>query len=358
MRRYEMLWRERLNGDSLAWLLEPDSHNPAIRYFALRDLLDVPATDPELIAAQSDIMALGPVPVILDAQNPEGYWQAPGGGYGKYRGTAWQIIFLGELGADPTDERVQRGCEYLLRHTIASNGGFSCNRNPVPSGVAHCLNGNLLYGLICLGYINDPRAQQALDWQAHAITGEDSFQYYQSGTNGPDFACASNEKQPCAWGATKAVKALAAVPPQHCTPAIQRAIERGAQFLMRYDLAKADYPYSVKISSAWFKLGFPLSYWSDALETLAALVTLGFGGDPRLGQVYQWLLSKQDAQGRWKLENSLNGKMWVDIEKKGQPSKWVTLRALRVIKMMEAVQSALSLPRISYQLFNEPIYNA
>jgi hypothetical protein len=42
--------------------------------------------------------------------------------------------------------------------------------------------------------------------------------------------------------------------------------------------------------------------------------------------------SKQDAEGRWKLEYSYNGKTWVDIERKGQPSKWVTLRALRVLK--------------------------
>jgi hypothetical protein len=99
-----------------------------------------------------------------------------GGGYRKYRGTAWQIILLGELGADPTDERVRRGCEYLLSHTIASNGGFSCNKSPVPSGVAHCLNGNLLYGLIRLGYLNDPCVQQALNWQACAITNENCIQ--------------------------------------------------------------------------------------------------------------------------------------------------------------------------------------
>jgi hypothetical protein len=45
-----------------------------------------------------------------------------------------------------------------------------------------------------------------------------------------------------------------------------------------------------------------------------------------------FILSKQGAQGRWKLENSLQGKMWADIEQKGKPSKWVTLRALRVLK--------------------------
>ncbi|MBI3942670.1 MAG: nitrogen fixation protein NifH, partial [Chloroflexi bacterium] len=51
-----------------------------------------------------------------------------------------------------------------------------------------------------------------------------------------------------------------------------------------------------------------------------------------LAGVLQFILSKQDAQGRWKLENTLNGKMWADIEVKGRPSKWVTLRALRALK--------------------------
>jgi hypothetical protein len=181
--------------------------------------------------------------------------------------------------------------------------------------------------------------QQALDWQVRSITGEEPIEYYQSGTSGPDFACAINEKQPCGWGALKTMKALLAVPSQQRTPDMERAIERGAQFLLCYDVAKADFPYTEKISSAWFKLGFPLSYWSDVLETLDVLVTLGYGGDARLKEAYHWLLSKQNAEGRWKLENTLNGKMWIDIEKRGKPSKWITLRALRVIRGIEQVQS-------------------
>lgn len=62
------------------------------------------------------------------------------------------------------------------------------------------------------------------------------------------------------------------------------------------------------------------------------LADLGYGGDPRLRNALQLILSKQDTQGRWKLENTLNGKMWIDIEKRGEPSKWITLRALRVLK--------------------------
>lgn len=334
------LWLDDVKGDPLAWLLAPDEANPAVRYFALRDLLDRSPDDPEVADARAAIMTSGAVAAILAAQHPVGYWERPDFGYGKYRGTHWQIIFLGDLGADGADERVRRGCEFLLDHSTAANGAFAYNRNPVPSGVVPCLNGNLLQAVIRLGFLDDARVQQALDWQARAVTG-DGVTYFKSGTSGPDFACAVNNGQPCAWGATKALKALAAVPVERRSPAVQRALAQGAEFLLRYDLAKADYPYTGNISSTWFKLGFPLSYWSDVLETLGVLVALGHGGDARLADAYAWLLGKQDAGGRWRLENSLNGKMWVDIEKKGKPSKWVTLRALRVVKgVAESVAAA------------------
>ncbi len=331
-------WQDVLNDDPIPWLLESDPDNPGTRYFALRDLLDRPADDPEVQAARAAIMTTGPVPAILDAQYPDGYWVKPGGGYSpKYRSTVWQIIFLAELGADPSDERVQQGCEYLLSHSIAANGAFSVYRKPVPSGALHCLNGNLLYALPRLGYADDPRVQAALGWLAQAITGEGDFQYLKSGTSGPCFACSVNDRQPCGWGANKAMKALLAIPGERRTPSVQRAIEVGAEFLFSRDPAVADYPYTKRVSSTWLKFGFPLSYWSDVLETTAVLAELGYGDDPRLNNALQFILSKQDAQGRWKLENALSGKMWADIEKKGKPSKWVTLRALRVLKQRREV---------------------
>ncbi|MBI3761879.1 MAG: nitrogen fixation protein NifH, partial [Chloroflexi bacterium] len=82
----------------------------------------------------------------------------------------------------------------------------------------------------------------------------------------------------------------------------------------------------------WFKFGFPLSYTSDVLEALLALTEAGYGRDPRLKNAIELALSKRDADGRWALKHSLNGKMWADIEVKGKPSKWVTLRAMRVLK--------------------------
>ena len=105
------------------------------------------------------------------------------------------------------------------------------------------------------------------------------------------------------------------------------------EFLFSRNLAEADYPYTIRVSGEWFKFGFPLSYTSDVLEAMLALGEAGCGRDPRLKDAVALVPLKRGPDGRWLLKHSLNGKMWVDIEDKGQPSKWVTLRALRALRL-------------------------
>ncbi len=85
------------------------------------------------------------------------------------------------------------------------------------------------------------------------------------------------------------------------------------------------------MSGEWFKFGFPLSYTSDVLEALDALKAAGCGDEPRLEHARELVRSQRGADGKWKMRHSLNGKMWTDIEVKGQASKWITLRALRAL---------------------------
>jgi hypothetical protein len=115
---------------------------------------------------------------------------------------------------------------------------------------------------------------------------------------------------------------------------VNAAINQGAEFLLSHDPALADYPFGFgeRPSSSWFKLGYPLGYVADVLQNLEVLAALGHARDPRLANALELVLSKQDPLGRWRMEYSYNGKTWADIEKKGTQSKWVTLRALRVLK--------------------------
>jgi hypothetical protein len=335
-----MNWKSMLNDDPLPWLLEDDSANPGVRYLTLQKLIGLPADSAEVTVAREAVMTTGPVPVILAHQHPDGYWVKPGY-LPKYNGTMWSIIFLAQLGATGQDPRIRRACEHLFDYAVAQNGGLSADgRN---SGLIHCLQGNLCAALLDFGYLDDSRLQRALAWLARSITGENialnteqdaPVRYLRSGNSGPRFECSANNHLPCAWGAVKALLALSKVPTAQRTPALEGAIETGVEFLLSCDPATANYPmgYATKPNRSWFKFGYPIGYVTDVLQILEVLAALGYGADPRLTNGLALLLSKQNAQGQWPLEYSYNGKTWVDVEKKDKPSKWVTLRALCVLK--------------------------
>jgi len=351
-------WKDKLNGDPIPWLLESDETQPAIRYYTLRDILGRDENDSEVKAAKAAIMVSGPVPVILAAQQPEGYWGKPGP---TYTGTMPALVYMAQLGADGADPRVRAGCEYLLSQYIDSNGGLSYNDT-------QCNAGNMGAALIDFGWLEDQRLQTAMEWLAQTITGEGvadasdrdtSKGYYKSRNSAPLFVCSANVNLPCAWGAIKAMIALSKVPPAQRTKNMQAAIKQGVGFLLSRDPAVADYPFGKgnRPSSNWFKFRYSLGTSADVLQNLEVLAALGQAQNPRLANALDLVISKQNQQGRWLLEHTykeladtqekkvfywyqnslrlyITYKEWVDIqqEKKGHPSKWVTLRALRVLK--------------------------
>ena len=330
-------WIDRLRHDPLPWLL--DESTPAVRHLTLVGLHDRSPGDPDVVAARAASMRADPIAAILAAQSPEGWWAKPGHGYSpKYSSTVWQVIFLDQLGADGDDPRIRMACEYVLDHAQSTGGGFGFSgarlARPAPSSVVHCLNGNLLRALIGFGLVDDARVQRSLAYQASSILGEGDVVFYKSATSGPGFRCAMNFGDSCAWGATKAVLALARVPPERRTRAVARALREGAAFLLSHDPSVADYPMgpATRPSTSWFKLGFPLGYVTDLLQTLEALCAAGLAADPRLVRAVDWLVAQQDSQGRWPNRHCYTGKMAIDIDRPGQPSKWVTLRACRVLK--------------------------
>lgn len=334
-----MTWQHQLHGDSATWLV--NSEEPNLRYLALCDLLDRPTGDPDLVAAQEAAHARGPITTVLDAMDEEGYWVKAGPGYGpKYRSTVWSIILLAQLGASTAlDHRIARACAYLLDHALTDRGQFS-STGP-PSGTVDCLQGNLCWALPALG-CDDPRLNGAFEWMARTVTGEGlasrherkaPLRYY-AGQCGPDFACGANNSLPCAWGAAKVMMAFGGWPAERRTPLIERAIERGIDFLFSVDPATAAYPtgYAPKPSGNWWKFGFPVFYVTDILQIAEAACALGLAHDQRLAATLDLIRTKQDEAGRWMLEYSYEGKTWVDFGAKKQANPWVTLRALRVLK--------------------------
>jgi hypothetical protein len=328
-------WKSLLKADPVDWLLEDE--NPSVRYFTLTGLLDQPVDSPDALKAKNEIMRTGAVPAILARQAEGGYWGVPENFYehSKYKGTVWQLIVLAELGADGLDPRVRKACELVLQNSLnRSSGGFSVLGSPDSGGdhnlVIPCLTGNMIFSLIRLGCIEDPRVRKGIDFIASRQRFDDRVARAPEGwPYDIRFRCWG--KHTCSMGAIKALKALAEIPAPDRSEPVRQTLAQGAQYFLQHHVHKRSHNLEKVCKPAWLDFGFPLMYQTDALEILSILIKLGYS-DPRMQEAVDLLLSKQDEQGRWQLETTFNGRFLVNIEEKGKPSKWVTLNALRVLK--------------------------
>jgi len=311
----------------LAWLQEPSY--PSIRYYTLRHLLDAPAEDSEMVTARRAILTEGPGAEILARQRPDGSWLKEERDYGPlYKSSVWQLIFLAELGAEGSDERIRRGAEHVLRTMQAPDGSFPSLGKY--SGNLMCMEPQTVRALLRLGYGDDERVQRGLNFLVGMVSDN-------------NFECRYNKNVPCSWGAVKALRALVQVPAHARTQGIEGAIHKTAEFLADGDLVHANYPTPKgQISKHWFRFSFPRSYHSDILEAMLALNAAQYAGDERLRPALDFITAQRKElkrQGQepiraWKSANVLTGKLLVDLDwrSRGGPSKWITLLALMVLK--------------------------
>jgi hypothetical protein len=320
--------------DTIDWLLE--SENPSVRYLTLTKLLGMPAGASEALEAKRSIMETGAVPKILARQNEDGSWGEPKRFYhDKYRGTVWQLIVLAELGADGEDARIRKACEFILQNSQDRDShGFAMNASVKLGGgrsseVIPCLTGNMVWAMIRFGLLNDERVQKGVEWICRYQRCDDGDPGEPRGKPYEGLeACFG--KHSCHMGVVKALKALAAIPEEERGAAASAKIAELSEYLLIHHIYKKSHDLAAVSRPGWLKLGFPLMYQDDILEILEILTGLGYR-DPRMGEALDVLKSKQNANGRWILENTFNGKMLEDIEEKGKESKWITLKALRVL---------------------------
>jgi hypothetical protein len=321
--------------DTIEWLLGND--NPSVRYFTLRDIQGYSKRKKEVIASKKNIMTSGVVPKILAKQKSGGYWGKPEDFYerSKYRGTVWNLIILAELGADKKDERIKETCEFILKWSQdRKSGGFahigSQKNGGKHSGVIPCLTGNILWSLIRFGYLNDPRVKKGIKWITTYQRFDDKVKEAPTGWPYDTWKNCWG-RHTCHMGVVKAMKALAEITKSRRTKAVNRTIEEGAEYLLKHHIFKRSRNLEKVSKPQWLKFGFPLMYQSDALEVMEILTRLGYRDD-RMQEALNLIISKQDKEGRWNLENTFNGRYLVSIEQKDKTSKWITLKALRVLK--------------------------
>jgi len=344
-------WTQIFEESPVDWLLEWS--NPSVRHLALRDLLDKGEDDPQVRAAKRAIPDSPAVARILARQNPLGYWEEPTSPYlPKYKSSYWQIMILGQLGMDKTDERVRRACEHIFQFQH-DEGGFSMYSleqarreyeslrqrgrklppaNEWASALVYehqysCLTGNIAAALVRMGYKDDAKVDKALEWLVK-IQNEDG------GWLCPYWRAHVRDKHGCFYGTISPLEAFSEIPKAELTDEMRRAVQNGAEFVLMHLLFKADHHNYRVINQSWLNLGFPWFYGYNILRGLDILTKLGYREDSRMLDAVQVLLRKRQKDGTWILESTPAGRMQTNIEAKGKPSKWMTLIALRVLEQL------------------------
>jgi len=298
-------WQKNLNGDPLPWLLDPE--NPSVRYWTLVDILDRPASDPEVQEAKAAIAQQPLVRELYAKQHPEGYWGDDETKSHTAQGTGSVLTLLHILGVTP-DQRTATGCDSFLKFSQHESGGFSMTKK-IRSGIFPCTTGPHLPFLVNFGCGDDPRVRAAFAFVIEDMSTEGALD------------CGRYQHRDCLWGAIAVLNGLAVLPTDMQSEQSKRVGTEFANVLL-----DACYDFEGE-HKRWLTFGVPRAW--DLLSALKALAAHGYFHDSRFVPLLERVLNRQDEQGRW-LCGSIS-RTW-PIEKRNKPSKWVTLDALRVLK--------------------------
>jgi hypothetical protein len=298
-------WLKHLNGNPLLWLLDPET--PFIRYWTLVDLLDRPIDSAEVQEARTAIADQPLVKALFALQHAGGYWGDDETKPYTAQGVVTVLTLLHHLGVLP-DLRTMAGCDSILRNSQNVSGGFSMTKT-LRSGIFPCTTGENLAFLVYFGLGDDPRVRAAFDFLLQDMSADNALD------------CGRYQHRDCLWGAIAGLNGLAVLPADMRTGQSQRVVTRLANTLLdtRYDFA-GEY-------KRWLTFSVPRGW--DLLSALKALAAHGYAGDARFLQLFDRILDQQDDHGRWFCGSV--SRTW-PLEKRNQPSKWITLDALRVLK--------------------------
>ena len=296
----------------LNWLLDSD---PAIRWQAMRDLTDSSAE--ALAAERGRIVREGLGAAILAHQGSDGAWHRPD--TPDWLPTLFTCQLLRATGIDPAEPAVDAAMARL-------NAGFrwdeSFGAKPFFDGeVEPCING----GALALGaYFGRPSESLA-----QRLVGD---QLGDGGWNcdAPKSTCSSFHSTICVLeGLLEYERAVGS------TPAIATARRRGEEYLLERALFRRRSTGEVA-SPAFLTFAFPPRYEYDVLRALDYFRAAGAEPDPRMRDALQIVERRRQADGRWLLDRTHDEALAVPLgESLGEPSRWNTLRALRVLRWHE-----------------------
>ena len=302
--------------NTIKWLLEDD--NPAVSFNTRLEILGEKISNREINSIREKITESNPVKTILSLQTPEGWWQENSYAFNPlYKNTFWQLYFLSLLNVSNKTEGIDTAVKLVVKNMQDKNGSFPSKKRY--KGNLICMQGITLEMLLRLGYRKETFTKRLIDFITDLV--------YRN-----DFRCRYRQHFRCPWGAVKVLKAFNLIPEDKASQEIKDIIYKAVKFILSHSIADANYPRKKSRSKHWYMFGFPRGFQSDVLELSLALTDAGCNSrNTNLKNALKLIQKKKLADNTWKMDFSLNGKMLVDIEKKNQPSKWITFFAVKTL---------------------------
>ena len=300
--------------DVLAWLLDGDA---SIRWQALRDLT---GADPGVIAAErARVATTGWGARLMSVQDPDGKWG--GGIYSpKWISTTYTLRLLRHLGIDPSNEGAQRGLAKLSERAEWYDGGVGYF---VSVQAETCVTGMTLSLASYFGGFDAHREPMARWLLAQQL--EDG------GWNCETRLGSTRSSFNTTILVLEGLLEYERTRPAGLIRTIRAARRRGEDYLLDRHLMRSLSTGEI-IRPSWTRFSFPPRWHYDVLRGLDYLQDSQRKPDDRASEAIELLLSKRTKDGRWKLQNHHSGLEHFRMEQPGQPSRWNTLRALRVLR--------------------------
>jgi hypothetical protein len=310
----------RLQSSAIHWLLNAD---PSIRWQAMRDLTDAP--DEEVAAERAKVATEGWGAELLANQETDGFWGV--GTPNPEWVTLQALLLLRDMGLDPASEQARRAVK-RVRDNVTWQGVLpqdaAWHGKPLFAGeVEPCINGRVVavgayFGQDVQGIVERLLGEQMADggWNCDQERGSTRGSFHTT-------ICVLE-------GLLEHERASGGSAP------VTAARERGQEYLLERHLFRRRSSGKV-IDPAWTQFSFPTGYHYDVLRGLEYLRSAGVTPDARMAEAIDLVASKHDASGRWPLEQAHPDQL--DAEpgaEEGQPSRWNTLRALRVLDWYSA----------------------
>jgi hypothetical protein len=305
----------------LDWLLEGD---PAIRWQVLQDLLD--ASPEEVSVERCRLEKEGWTADMLARQDPDGKWG--GGIYSpKWISTTYTLLLLRDCGLPGGNPRARRGCRLLLDTSLYSDGGLNIHKAGTYSET--CVTG---MGLSLAAYfkIEDERPHVLA---AHLL----GQQLADGGWNCRSYLGDTHSSFHTTISVLEGLRQYELHQPQQ-PEAIRAAQISGREFLLAHRLFKSHRTGEV-VDARMTRFSFPPRWYFDVLRALDCFQDCEAAYDPRLEDAMELLNHRRTTDGRWLLQNRHPGRTFFELEQVGEPSRWNTLRALRVLRWWERIRN-------------------